>query len=64
VRRHGPSREQDVQIEEASQEVARAIWQTVLLSRDEYNARGLLGKATRKKLVESIVKLAKIARKK
>jgi hypothetical protein len=36
----------------------------VLLSRDEYKARGLMGKATRKKLVESIVRLAKIARKK
>jgi hypothetical protein len=60
----GQSDEEDVQIEEASQEVARAIWQTVLLSRDEYKARGLLGKATRKKFVDGIVKLAKIARKK
>jgi hypothetical protein len=52
----------EARIEQASQEVARAIWQTVLLSRDEYKARGLLGKATRKRLVERIVELMRIVR--
>jgi hypothetical protein len=43
--------------ETASQEVARAIWQTVLLGRDEYKARGIIGKATRRRLAEKILKL-------
>ena len=49
-------------IEEASHEVARAIWQTVLLAKDEHKARGLLGRATRKRLVEKIVALMRLVR--
>ena len=49
-------------LETASQELARAIWQIVLLSRDEAKARGLIGKATRKRLVEEILKLMRIVR--
>lgn len=52
----------DADVETASQEVARAIWQTVLLGRDEYKARGLIGKATRRRLVEKIVKLMRVVR--
>jgi hypothetical protein len=39
-------------LKEASSELARAIWQTVLLARDDAKARGLLGQATRSKLVD------------
>ena len=52
----------DGKLEDASRELARAIWQTVLLGRDEHKARGLIGKATRKKLVERIVELMRIVR--
>src|SRR4051794_30664507 len=47
----------DGDLETASRDLARAIWQTVLLARDEHKARGLLGKATRARLVEKILKL-------
>jgi hypothetical protein len=49
-------------VEEASREVARAIWQTVLLARDEHRARGLIGKVTRQKLVDKILELIRVAR--
>ena len=52
----------EVDIETASNEVARAIWQTVLLGRDEHKARGLIGKATRRRLVEKIIKLMHVVR--
>lgn len=54
--------EDDGALEDASRDLARAIWQTVLLGRDEHKARGLLGQATRKKLVERIVELMRIVR--
>jgi hypothetical protein len=47
-------------LEDASRELARAIWAVVLLARDEYRARGLIGRAKRKELVEAIVALMKI----
>lgn len=47
----------DGDLETASRDLARAIWQTVLLARDEHKARGLLGQATRRRLVEKILKL-------
>jgi hypothetical protein len=50
-------RDEDAQIEDASREVARAIWQTVLLGRDEAKARGLIGQVTCKKLVDRIIQL-------
>ncbi len=53
---------EDGRIEEASREVARAIWQTVLLAKDEHKARGLLGKATRRRLVDRIVELMRLVR--
>lgn len=52
----------DIEIEDASREVARAIWEVVLIARDEYKARGLLGKATRKELVQRIAALARLLR--
>jgi hypothetical protein len=52
----------DGKLEDASREMARAIWQTVLLGRHEHRARGLIGKATRKKLVDRIVELMRIVR--
>ncbi|HXU71732.1 MAG TPA: hypothetical protein VN947_20505 [Polyangia bacterium] len=54
--------EDDGRVEEASRELARAIWQTVLLGRDEHKARGLLGQATRKRLVERILELMRAVR--
>lgn len=54
--------EDDGALEDASRDLARAIWQTVLLGRDEHKARGLLGQATRKKLVDRIVELMRIVR--
>lgn len=53
----------DGDLETASRDLARAIWQTVLLSRDDAKARGLIGKATRKKLVDKILELMRIVRK-
>jgi hypothetical protein len=52
----------DSALEDASREVARAIWQTVLLARDEHKARGLLGKVTRQQLVDRILRLARVVR--
>jgi hypothetical protein len=52
----------DGKLEDASQELARAIWNVVLLSKDEHKARGLLGKATRKKLVDKILELMRVVR--
>jgi hypothetical protein len=52
----------DAKIEDASRDVARAIWQTVLLARDQHKARGLLGKVTRQKLVDKILELMRIVR--
>jgi hypothetical protein len=52
----------DGKLEDASRDVARAIWQTVLLARDEHKARGLLGQVTRKKLVDKIVELMRVVR--
>jgi len=56
------ARDENAQLEEASEEVARAIWQTVLLSKDDAKARGLLGKATRRNLVTRILDLARAIR--
>jgi hypothetical protein len=53
---------EDAQLERASKDLARAIWATILLARDEYKARGLLGRATRKSLVEAIVTLMRLVR--
>jgi hypothetical protein len=52
----------DTEIEDGAREVARAVWSVVLLSRNEYQARGLLGRSKRKQLVESIVKLMRLVR--
>jgi hypothetical protein len=52
----------DPEVEEASREVARAIWQVVLLGRDGDKARGLIGKAARKRLVDRIVELMRAVR--
>jgi hypothetical protein len=52
----------DGDVETASRDLARAIWQTVLLARDEHKARGLLGVATRRRLVEKILKLMRVVR--
>jgi hypothetical protein len=52
----------DGKLEDASREVARAIWQTVLLGRDEHQARGLLGKVTRQRLVDKILELVRVVR--
>jgi len=57
-----PVDEDESLLQEASSELARAIWQTVLLSRDDAKSRGLIGKATRRKLVDQILKLARAAR--
>jgi hypothetical protein len=50
----------DGEIEQASRDVARAIWQTVLLGRNEHKARGLICQATRKKLVDKILDLMRV----
>ena len=55
-----PSDDGDLEI--ASRDVARAIWQVVLLGRDEHKARGLIGKAARKRLVNRIVALMRMVR--
>jgi len=52
----------DGELANASRDVARAIWQVVLLGRDEHKARGLIGKAARKRLVDRIVELMRIVR--
>ncbi len=52
----------DGELENASRDVARAIWQVVLLGRDEHKARGLIGKAARKRLVDRIVELMRVVR--
>jgi hypothetical protein len=52
----------DAELETVSRDVARAIWQTVLLARDEHKARGLIGQATRRRLLEKILKLVRVAR--
>ena len=52
----------DGELENASRDVARAIWQVVLLGRDEHKARGLIGKAARKRLVDRIVELMRAVR--
>jgi hypothetical protein len=57
-----PRREEDAAIEDASQELARVIWQTVLLAKDDARARGLIGKATRRTLVQRIVELMRLVR--
>jgi hypothetical protein len=54
--------EEESGLEHASREVARAIWQTVLLARDESKARGLIGQATRRRLVATIFELARLLR--
>lgn len=53
---------EDSDLETASRDLARAIWQTVLLARDEHKARGLMGQATRRRLVEKILKLVRLVR--
>jgi hypothetical protein len=55
-------RDEDAAIEDASQELARTIWQTVLLAQNETKARGLIGKATRRTLVQRIVELMRLVR--
>jgi hypothetical protein len=52
----------DGPLEESATELARSIWQVVLLSRDEYKARGLAGKAARRRLVDKILKYARAVR--
>ena len=52
----------DGDLETASRDLARAIWQTVLLARSEDKARGLVGQATRRRLVDKILKLVRVAR--
>lgn len=52
----------DGDLELASRDVACAIWQVVLLGRDEHKARGLIGKAARKRLVDRIVELMRLVR--
>ena len=52
----------DGDLEIASRDVARAIWQVVLLGRDEHKARGLIGKAARKRLVDRIIELMRLVR--
>jgi hypothetical protein len=47
----------DPEVEQASRDLARAIWATILLARDEHKARGLIGQATRRRLVEKILRL-------
>ena len=51
------------ELESASQELARAIWQTVLLARDESKARGLLGQTTRRRLVDTIMRVLRVVKK-
>jgi hypothetical protein len=45
--------EKDPEVEQASRDLARAIW-SVLLARDEDKARGPVGQATRRRLIEKI----------
>jgi hypothetical protein len=52
----------DLEIEDGARELARAVWSVVLLTKNEHRARGILGKATRKQLVESITKLMRLVR--
>ncbi len=49
-------------LEQASHEAARAIWQTVLLARNESEARDLIGKPARKRLVTRILELMRVGR--
>ncbi len=57
-----PLEQNDADLEDASRELARAIWQTVLLGRDEAKARGLVGQVTRRKLVRRILELVRLVR--
>ena len=57
-----PLEQHESDIEDASRELARAIWQTVLLGRDDAKARGLIGQATRRKLVRRILELVRLVR--
>jgi hypothetical protein len=52
----------DSLLEEVSIDLARAIWNIVLLARDEAKARGLIGQAERRRLVDRIKALAKVVR--
>jgi hypothetical protein len=52
----------DGDLETAARDLARSIWEVVLLARDEHKARGLLGQATRRRLVEKILKLMRTVR--
>jgi hypothetical protein len=54
--------EDEIRLEDASRELGRAIWQTVLLAQDNGKAKGLLGKATRRQLVQRILDLARLVR--
>jgi hypothetical protein len=54
--------DEDARPEPASQEHARAIWQTVLLAQDEHDRRELRTKMTRKRLVRRIVELMRRVR--
>jgi hypothetical protein len=52
----------DTEIEDGAREVARAMWAVILSTRNDHQARGLMGRAKRKKLVESIVRLMRLVR--
>lgn len=52
----------DGEIDEASRELAKAIWNVGLVARDGYQARGLLGQAHRRTLVEKIRDLIRLLR--
>jgi hypothetical protein len=57
-----PVDEDDVLLQATSSELARAIWDVVMVSRNDAKARGLLGQAKRRALVVQILKLARAVR--
>jgi hypothetical protein len=52
----------DALLDEVSIDLARAIWNIVLLARDEAKARGLVGQAERRRLVDRIKALARVVK--
>jgi 3'-phosphoadenosine 5'-phosphosulfate sulfotransferase len=52
----------DGQIETASRELAKSLWDVILLGRDEYKARSMMGRVKRKELVDRILELARLLR--
>ena len=57
-----PNDDEERALEQASHALGQAIWKNIVLAQDEQKARGLIGRAERKRLVDEILKLARLLR--